>query len=108
MRERESMEKTITIKFRIDETDEVQEFIAKMFERAVETATLKAWKKVVNRDAEEELKLRGVGLTEPAIFFNENGVTVRVATKESNGRDTAIDTEDEGEGDVKDGEKEIE
>lgn len=91
------MERTITVKYRIDEKDPKQVLLGNLVDRAAETAILKSWKKVINKDVVEEMRLCNVVLGDPAVFFASNGTTIRVATSESSGRDTAIDADDEAD-----------
>jgi hypothetical protein len=100
------MERTLTVKYRIDETDPKQVLLGNLLDRAIETAVLKVYKKVINKDVVEELRLCNVVLADPAIFVGANGTTVRIVTKESDGRDTSIDAEDED--DAKDDEADVE
>lgn len=93
------MERTLTVKYRIDEKDPKQVLLGNLLDRAIESAVLKAQKKVINKDVVEELRLCNVVLADPAIFVGNDGTTVRVVTKESDGRDTAIDVEDETDAD---------
>ena len=93
------MERSLTIKYRIDEKDPKQVLLGNLVDRAVETAVIKTWKKVINKDVQEELRLANVVLADPAILVGADGITVRIVTKESDGRDTAIDAPDEDDAD---------
>jgi len=98
------MERTITVKYRIDEKDPKQVLLANLLDRAIEASVLKVHKKVINKDVVEEMRLCNVVLPDPAIFMGSDGTTVRIVTKESDGRDTSIDADDgddEGEGEDK-------
>jgi hypothetical protein len=97
------VERSLTVKYRIDEKDPKQVLLGNLLDRAIETATLKVWKKVINKDVVEELRLCNVVLADPAIFVGNDGTTIRVVTKEADGRDTSIEAEDEDdEGDADD------
>jgi len=87
------------VKFRVDETDAQQTLMAKVYQRRLEAAALKIWKNTF-KDFADELKLRGIVIAEPAIFSEENGTVVRVATDESNGRETAAGAKPEEEEEV--------
>lgn len=88
------MEYREIIKFRADEKDPQQTLMAKVYQRRLEAAALKIWKSTF-KDFADELLTRGVVMGEPAIFSEENGETKRIATKESDGRDTAVGATDE-------------
>jgi hypothetical protein len=94
------VERTLTVKYRIDETDPKQVLLGNLLDRAIEAAVIKVQKKVINKDVVEELRLCNVVLADPAIFVGANGTTVRVVTKESDGRDTSIDADDEDDAEV--------
>jgi len=87
------MKKVIKIIYEIDETDEIQDFLGKVFDREAEVFCGKAWKKVYSKHAQEELEARGIAIPEPCVVFDEDGSTVRIATCEDDGRDTAVDAD---------------
>ena len=99
------MNKRIIIDFRVDETDEVQDFVGKLADRAISDAAFKAWKKIVNKGVEAELAERGIALAEPTVTVQCDDATVRIATSESDGRETAVDAPDEDEEYVDTGEE---
>lgn len=96
------MNKRIIIDFKVDEKDDVQDFLGKLADRVISDAVFKAWKKVVNKGVEAELAARGIALAEPSVTFQVNGETTRVATTEDDGYDTDVDSEDESCEDLKD------
>jgi hypothetical protein len=89
------MKKVIKVIYEIDEEDEIQDFLGKVFDREAEVAVGKAWKKVYSKYAQEELEARGIAIPEPCVVFDEDGSTVRIATTEDDGRDTAVDAPDD-------------
>jgi len=83
--------KEVHVKFRIDETDEVQEFLGKLLDRELEAAVVKVWKKVIDKKTVEELESRSIEIPVPSVFFSEDDSVVRIATEEDSGRDTSAD-----------------
>lgn len=96
------MKTTIEILFQVDVDDEVQKFLGQLAERVLPDVVLKAWaSKVVTKAVAAELAERGVAFPDPCVTISHDGNMQRVATKESDGRETAADARFEviGEGD---------
>lgn len=93
------MKKEIRVKFSVDVTDDVQDFLAKLFEREAEKALAKTWKKVFGGETEEELKARNIVIQDPSIWFENDGQVERITTAEGDGRDTAAGTPPEADAD---------
>jgi hypothetical protein len=89
---------------RIVDNDEAElDVLDRIFERKLEEAALKLFTKVYDKKTMEELEARELSgsIGEPVIFFESNGETERVATKEGDGRDTAPGTPGEFDKDDK-------
>ena len=87
--------KEIRLVYTVDNDDEVQDFLGKLYDRQAEQALLKAWKKVFGGETEEELKARNVVIQDPAIFFETSDGGCRIATPGFDGRDTGEDLVEE-------------
>lgn len=89
------LKKELRLTYTIDETDDVQDFLGKLFDRQAEQALLKTWKKVFGGETEEELKARNIVIQDPAIFFETSEGACRIATPGFDGRDTEADLVEE-------------
>ena len=88
------IERNMTIRRVVDETEPAIDVLDRIFERKAEEALLKLYAKVYDKKTIEELESRDLAhlVAEPVIFFDVNGETERVATTEGDGRDTAVNT----------------
>jgi hypothetical protein len=90
------IERRIVIRRVVDETESSIDVLDRVFERKLEEAALKLFAKVFDKKTMEELEERDIAhlLQEPVIFFEVDGETERVATSESDGRDTSTKSKD--------------